>query len=136
MSTKLISALIIALVLLGGWGLYSYWETFEEKKETEKKQAAAHKAFSPDQLSGLPPELAPSLDIAQKQGARAMRSWLQAHSRVVRDPRLAWIELDYCMMVARDNPAEARKVFADVKQRIPPSSPVWPRVQELKASFE
>jgi hypothetical protein len=135
MSTKLISAVIIVLVLLGGWGLYSYWETFQEKKETEKKQPV-HKAITGDQLPGLPPDLAPSLDAAQKQGARAMHYWLQAHSRVVHDPRLAWIELDYCTMIARENPAEARKVFADVKQRIPPSSPVYQRVQDLKASFE
>ncbi len=135
MSTKIIGAVILVLALLGGWGVYTYWETFQGKKEKQQQQAVRNKV-SPDQLPGLPTDLVPSLDIAQKQGSKAMHNWLLAHRNACRDPRLAWIELDYCMMIFRDNPAEARRVFASVQQRTQPSSPVWPRVQELKGSFE
>ena len=61
-----------------------------------------------------------------------MKNWLKTHSQSVEDPRKAWIELDYCVAVAREDPAEARRVFATVKERTPPSSPVWPRIKQLE----
>ena len=36
--------------------------------------------------------------------------------------RRAWIELDYCVLIARSNPAEARKIFAEVKERFTKST--------------
>jgi len=54
----------------------------------------------------------------------------------VEDPRKAWIELDFCVAVAREDPAEARRVFAAVKERIGPASPVWPRMKELEKTYE
>jgi len=54
----------------------------------------------------------------------------------VQDPRKAWIELDYCVMVAREDPAEAKRVFRDVKARTAASSPVWPRIQKLQKTYE
>ena len=47
-----------------------------------------------------------------------MRNWLKTYGQSVEDPRKAWIELDYCVAVAREDPAEARRVFAAVKERI------------------
>jgi hypothetical protein len=135
MTTKLIAALAIALAIFGGWGLYKYWETFENNKQAEIKAAAA-KAVVPEQLPGLPYELQPSLEAAQKQGPSAFQAWLRTHSRALQDPRKAWIELDYCVMVSRNNPAEARRVFEAVKQRTTPASPVWPRIQDLQKTYE
>lgn len=135
MSTKLIGALVIALVLFGGWGLYKYWQTFEDQKQAEAKEAVA-KQVTPEQLPGMPYELQASLDAAKKAGPTAMGNWLRAYGRSLQDPRKAWIELDYCVMVARDNPAEARRIFAEVKERTSASSPVWPRIQELQKSYE
>src|SRR5436853_7794458 len=118
--TKLIAALIIAVVLYGGWHLFLYWEEVKNEKETEKKQQAAS-AVDPNSLQGLPRNLEPTLQAAQKQGAAGMRQWLKTYGSVVQDPRKAWIELDYCVLIARDDPAEARKVFASVKERTPAS---------------
>ena len=103
---------------------------FKEHQAAEK--AAAEHAQSLQNLPGLPYELLPSLQAAQRQGPKAMRAWLKAYGASVQDPRKAWIELDYCGLIFRDDPNEARRVFADVKKRTPPSSPVWPRVQELR----
>ena len=65
-----------------------------------------------------------------------MRAWLKANAQSVEDPRRAWLELDFCVAVAREDPAEARRVFAQVKERIGPASPVWPRMKELEKTYE
>jgi hypothetical protein len=65
-----------------------------------------------------------------------LRNWLKAYDRQIKDPRKAWIELDYCVLVAREDPAEARRVFASVKDRMPASSPVWPRIKQLEKTYQ
>ena len=133
--TKLISVAIIVAVLYGGWHLFLYYEKIKNEKETEQKQAAVN-AIVPQQLPGLAQSLEPTLEAAQKQGAEGLRNWLKTYHRAVQDPRKAWIELDYCVMVARENPSEARKVFAAVKERTGPASPVWPRIKQLEKTYE
>lgn len=135
MISKLISLLIVALVLFAGWSLFQHWETAQNDKEVARKEAAAS-VVVPEQLPGLPPQWESSLQTAEKQGASALRSWLRTYSGGVQDPRKAWIELDYCVMVAREDPAEAKRVFAEVKRRTPPSSPIWLRLHELEKSYE
>ncbi len=135
MSTKVISVLIIAAVLFGGWGLFKYWETFENQKATEAKEAAA-KTVVPEQLAGMPYELQASLDAAMKQGPQAMQNWLRTYSRSLQDPRLAWIELDYCGLIYRNDPREAKRIFAAVKERTPANSPVRPRIEAMQKTYE
>jgi hypothetical protein len=89
-----------------------------------------------ESLSGIPDNLVASLQAAKKSGANAMKTWLKNYGRLVHDPRKAWIELDYCVLVSREDLPEARRVFAEVKARTPPSSPVWPRVKELEKTYE
>ena len=133
--TKLIAIFIIALILMGGWELFQYWETIQNDKAVARKEAAAA-VVVPRQLPGLPPQWEASLQAAQTQGAAALRTWLKTYGPGVQDPRKAWIELDFCVMIARENPAEAKSIFADVQKRTPPTSPVWPRVHELAKSYE
>jgi hypothetical protein len=133
--TKLIGALIIAAVLYGAWHLFLYWEEVKNEQETVKKQQAAS-AVDPASLPGLPRNLEPTLQAAQKQGGAALREWLKTYGKMVQDPRKAWIELDYCVLIARDDPAEARRVFAAVKDRTPASSPVYGRVKKLEKTYE
>lgn len=135
MTTKLIAIAIVALMLFGSFKLFFYFEQVKNERETEKKQAAAALVVG-DQLEGLPQSLVSSLQAAQTQGAAGLRNWLKSFGHAVQDPRKAWIELDYIVMLARDNPAEARALFAEVKQRTPPSSPVWPRIKQLQTTFE
>ena len=133
--TKLIAALIIVAVLCGVWQLFLYWEKVKNEEETKQKQEAAA-AVMGDQLPGLPYQLEASLQTARKQGAAGLRNWLKSNSRSVEDPRKAWIELDFCVAVAREDPAEARRVFAAVKERIGSNSPVWPRMKQLEKTYE
>lgn len=135
MTTKLIAALVIALVLFGGYELVQYYATFQNEKAAREKEAAA-KIVNGDSLPGMPYELQQSLAAAQSAGPKAFSNWLATYGRSVQDPRLAWIQLDYVVAISHDNPAEAKKVFAAVKERTPPSSPVYPRVRELARTYE
>lgn len=135
MITKLIAAVIIIVVLYGGWELFLYWDKVKNEQENEKKNAAAA-IVRGDQLPGLPYGLETSLHAAEGQGATGLRNWLKTFGNQVKDPRKAWIELDYAVMLAREDPAEARKVFASVKERTGPASPVWPRVKQLAPTYE
>ena len=133
--TKLIGVLIIVVVLYGGYSLFLYWEKVKNEEEVKQKQDATAMVMG-DQLPGMPYQLEQSLQDARKRGAAGLRAWLKAHAQGVEDPRKAWIELDYCVAVAREDPAEARRAFATVKERTPPSSPVWPRLKQLEKTYE
>ena len=133
--TKLIAVLIVALVLYGGWHLFLYWDKVRNEEQTAQKQAVAT-AVDPRQLPGMPQQLQTALDAAEKQGAPGLKNFLKTYDRSLQDPRKAWIELDYCVYVAQKDPTEARRVFAAVKERTPPASPVWPRIKDLEKTYE
>jgi hypothetical protein len=133
--TKIISAVIVVLLLYGSYELFLYWERVKNDQEKQQKQEAAAMVMG-DSLPGLPSKLEPSLQAARQRGAAGLRNWLKANGASVEDPRKAWIELDFCVAVAREDPAEAKRVFASVKERIGPSSPVWPRMKQLEKTYE
>jgi hypothetical protein len=133
--TKLIAIVVILLVLYGGWNFFLYWERVKNEKEDQQRAVAAS-AVNQYALEGMPSQLQPSLDAAQKQGPAAFRNWLKIYGPSLQDPRKAWIELDFCAVVVRDDPSEARRVFKEVKGRTPPSSPVWPRIKQLEPTYE
>ena len=134
--TKWITILIIAAVLYGGWQLFLYYDRVKSEDEEAQKKAAAAENISPQNLPGMPYQLESSLEAAQKQGAAGLRNWLKAYGSSIQDPRKAWIQLDYCVDVSREDPAEARRVFAEVKSRTPDSSPVWKRIKRLEKTYE
>jgi hypothetical protein len=133
--TKLIAAVLIVLSCYGVWELFLYWERVKNQEETAQKSNAAAMGLG-DNLPGLPSALETSLQNAKKQGAAGLRTWLKNHNQSVEDPRKAWIELDYCVAVAREDVSEAKRVFAAVKERTPTSSPVWPRIQQLEKTYQ
>lgn len=133
----MIKALIVILaVVLLGFGVVKIVNVWDESAKKEKEQAARVSVPSGSQLSGLPSALEGVLEASQKRGAAGLRNFLTQYGKNIQDPRLASIELDYVVLVAKDDPAEARRVFARVKQRTGASSPVYPRVQQLKATYE
>jgi len=135
MITKLIAAVIVIAFLYGGWNLFLYWENVRNEKESVRKEAAAA-AVTGDSLQGLPYGMDQSLRSAQSQGATGLKNWLKTYGHLVKDPRKAWIELDYCVLIARDDPAEARRIFASVRERTGPTSPLWPRIKQLAPTYE
>ena len=132
--TKLITIFIIVVAVYCGFHLFLYWEKVRDEEALQKKAAA--EVFRPERLAGLPPALESSLRTAQQKGPVAVQAWLKTYGSNVQDPRKAWIELAYVMSIARDNPADARRIFGEVKQRTPPASPLWPQIKELEKSFQ
>jgi hypothetical protein len=128
----LISILIVIGVVLVGVKLFNYWEDVGTEKIAQQKAATV----SPTSLAGLPQKLEASLQQAQQAGARDLKKWLEAHRREVQDPRLAWIELDYVVLMARENPVEAKRVFAEIRERIGSDSPVYQRVKDLEKTYQ
>ena len=129
-----IGILILALVGFGGFKLWEYWASTEQNKTAPDPTANVQ----PQSLQGLPQQLEQPLQEAQAKGPEAFREFIDniKKSPLVKDPRLAWIELDYVVMLAGKDPAEARKVFRKVKERTPTDSPVYARVKSLEKTFQ
>ena len=131
----LITIFIILAVAVGGWKIYDYWVTVESEKE-EKARLAQPREVRPEQLQGLPYELTQSLQEAQQKGAGGLKGWLEKNRRKTQDPRLAWIELDYVVLIAKENPVEARRIFGDVKGRTATNAPIYYRIKSLEKTYE
>ena len=135
MSTKLISALIILLIAFGGYRLYVYYQQVEQAR-WGGEEVNAGENFDPSRLEGVPASLEEPLRRAQTQGAEALGTWRESYDNQIRDPRKAWIQLDYCTLLARDDPHKAREVYQEVRQRVNESSPVHSWVMQMQKTFE
>jgi hypothetical protein len=133
--TKLISIFIVLVILFVGWHFFQYWEKVKAEQDTQVKKAEAAQVV-PQQLRGMPSQLETSLQAAANQGLPGMRNWLKAYGQSIQDPRKAWIQLDYCVLLSHESPAEARRLFEEVKKRTPETSPVWPRIKDLEKTYE
>lgn len=132
--TKLITAGIIIIALYVAWHIFAYWEQVRDEKEAQV--AASNVVVQEQALSGMPYQLENTLQAAKRAGVNTFRQWLDAYGPMVQDPRKAWIELDYCVMLSRDNPKEAKRIFAEVKARTKPDSPVYPRIKQLESTYD
>lgn len=130
----LIIIALVGILALGGWQVFETWQGLKEKEKPRPTEETRPAATVP--IEGLPPILEISLQAAQRRGAAGLRDWLRAYGKTVRDPRLASIELDYVVLVAREDIGEARRVFAQVKARTPPSSPNFSRVKQLQNIYQ
>ncbi len=131
----IIGAIIVIGLAVGGWNLYVYWGNFKDKDDSSP-HAAAPVQIDSAQLKGMPSSLEPMLDAAKKRGAIGLHDFLTTYGKVIADPKLASIELDYVVLVAQSSPGDARTTFAKVKKRIGPGSPVYSRVKQLESTYE
>ena len=132
----LVGLIIIVGLALGAWQLYEYWGNFKDKEPTATVAATASVDISGTQLPGMLPKLQPVLEVAEKRGAPGLRDFLNMYGNTISDPRRAWIELDYVVLLAQSSPGEARRQFAKVKSRVQPGSPVYDRVKQLEKTYE
>lgn len=129
--------LITLIVLIGGYKLFEHWEAVKERRMLEEKVARGAD-INPDTLPGLPWQLVQKLRDAQQAGPASVKNFIEycKRSPEVKDPRLAWIELDYVVMITSTDPVEAKKIFHEVKKRTPEDSPIVPRLKSMEKNYE
>lgn len=128
----------ILILFLVGFVVYKVWDYWDRvNKEKELAVEREKRPFDPRSLAGLDYKFESSLQEAMnKNDPDALKAWLTQYQPVLKDPRLAWIELDYVQLLTPRNPLEAKKVFATVKARIDEYSPVYKRVKALEKTYE
>lgn len=140
MTKSIIGIAMAALLIFGGWKLWQLWDKYNHDKDLQQQAETAANNVVPEQLAGMPPGWEAAFDKANnaaKAGDITMlRAWLKAHGQEVDDPRRAWIELDYMVMISKTDPQEAKAIFESVKDRTPQDSPVYPRVKLLAKTYE
>ena len=74
-----------------------------------------------------------------KVGVLNLKTFLDSYrgSRYLLDPRLAWIEIDYALLLRYKDPVEANRVFQAVKARSKSGhAMVQERIKDLESSFK
>jgi len=132
-----IGILIVLIVVIGGYKLFEHWEAVKERRVLDER-AARGADINPDNLPGLPWQLVPKLADAKQAGPASVKNFIEYCKRLpdVKDPRLAWIELDYVVMITSTDPVEAKKIFQAVKKRTPEDSPIQPRLKAMAKNYE
>lgn len=135
---KLIGVLLIVGACWGAWSVRNYYlqRQAEDPNMNYSREPEKTPGVIPQQLAGMHYTLETQLDQATRGGAPNLKKFLDQYRPVIKDPRLAWIELDYVVMVAGRDPAQARVVFADVKKRTPTNSPIYFRVEKLAKVYQ
>ncbi|MEY2410073.1 MAG: hypothetical protein QOF48_2743 [Verrucomicrobiota bacterium] len=133
----LITILVILAVCVGGWKLFEYWDKTNQDQEVNKRAADGADIQESD-LPGLPYQLEQKYAQARQKGAAGVRDFLDAYGKAPKfqDPRKAWIELDYVVMIAGTEPVEAKKIFLDVKSRVRTNAPIYRRIRAMSKTFE
>jgi hypothetical protein len=141
--SKFLGILVLLALGYGIYALVNHYKTFEENPATGAvttppggpDASAPQEDVPTDSLAGLPPNLEPTLKAAYEKGAAGLAVWLKTYRRYVADPRLAGVELDYCVLLLRSDPQQAAAMFNTVKRRVSPDSPLYHRVRRMESLF-
>lgn len=132
--SKVIGVAILLILGFAGWRFAAYYQ--EVNRQIEQRNNRWKQTSPPAEFPGMPPALEQSLAAAKTRGASEFKKWLRQYRRYVQEPRLSEIELDYVIMVGWSDPAEARRVFANVRKRNGKSSPLAARIQRLTKTYQ
>lgn len=128
--------LLFLLVATVGFGVYRISLIYRSVPTEERVRENPTPAVTDESLPALPPPLEASLTAATQAGPQALTQWLRQNGAWVPEPRLSAVQLDLAQMLVRNNPAEARRLYAAVKARTPANSPLSPRLKQLSRTFE
>lgn len=132
------NVIVILLIVGAAFGTWRYYKSVEGAKAAETETApppGVAATLTEDQLPRMHATLENSLSQARQRGAYGLRQWLNNYGNMVGDPRLAWIQLDYVILVGSTDLGEARRVFEQVKKRVPETSVLYPRIKKLEPSY-
>jgi len=127
--------LTILFVIAAIWIGVKFQHYFKESMDKAQVQIDGQPRTAPGKLPGLSIDLEPSLEEAKKNGADGIRTWLGQHRNDVEDPRYADIQLDYVVLVGRNNPAEAKRVLAAIKARVGTNSRIQKRLEQIEKVY-
>ncbi len=132
----LISILILVAVGFVGCRIFEHWEKVKERRVLDERVARGTN-IDPEQLAGLPGTLRYKYDNVRND-AKLLGPFIESIRKTpgVQDPRLAWIELDYVVMISATDPVKAKEIFKAVKKRTQDDSPVLPRIRSLEKNYE
>jgi len=132
-----ISIIVIILVCVGGFKLWEYWDKVSQEKEQTEK-AADGSDIKEYQLPGMPYELEQRYTAAKQKGTASVKDFLDAYRKAPKfeDPRKAWVELDYALLITGSDPLEAKRIFLDVKERTSTNSVIYPRIRAMSKTYE
>lgn len=133
----LIIILVVLVVVMGGFKLLEKWDEANRAEEAAVKVQDGSD-IQEYRLDGLPTTLEQKLGEARQKGAKGMKEFLDTygHAPKFQDPRKAWIQLDYVVMIAVSEPTEAKRIFLDVKSRIKTNAPIYRRIRSMEKTFE
>lgn len=133
----LITILIVIGVVFGVFKLWEYWDKVSAEKE-QVQRAADGSDIKAEDLQGMYWDVEQYLNEAKKKGPEAVAQFLERfdQSPKFKDPRRAWVELDYIVSITGSDPAQARRRFQEVKARVKTNSVVYPRIRAMEKTYE
>ncbi|MEI7730331.1 MAG: hypothetical protein WCO56_12210 [Verrucomicrobiota bacterium] len=137
MSNRILTVFLVVVLIWGAYALFEYWETYRTNTRPHEPTNQVANPVPPG-MDSFPPMMENDYANAEHQGAVGLKRFLTkyADAPALKDPRKAWIQLDYVTLAALTDTAEAKRVYREVRGRIGPDSPVYPRVKKLQPNFE
>jgi len=132
MLKQILTVIFIAIAVYIGVKFNAY---FRKSMQQAEQKAEGPPRYAPGKLPGLAAELEPAYEDAKKRGLEGLREFLGKHRAEIEDPRLADIQMDYAVLAGRANPDEARRVLADIRPRLAPTSPAYKRFEQLQKVY-
>ena len=133
----LITILVILFVVMGAYKLFDYWDQTSQDQEVTKR-AADGSDIQESMLPGMPYQLEQKYGQAKQKGPSAVKEFLDAYGKAPKfeDPRKAWVQLDYVVMIMGSDPVEAKTIFLDVQSRIRTNAPIYRRIRSMEHTFK
>ena len=133
----LMSILLVLGLIMGVYKGYEYWERVNNEKALNDK-ARLGENIAGKNLPGVTWQAEQRYQEAMQRGPAAVKAFLTAFAKSpgFKDPRRAWIELDYVVSITASEPVEAKQLFYEVKKRISTNSVIYPRVRTLAPTYE
>jgi len=133
----LISILVLLVAVMGGMKLYEYWEKVSREEELNQK-AADGSDIKGEDLQGMQWDVEQLYNTAKQEGPDALKRFFDRFEKSpkLKDPRKAWIELDYVVSITGSDPVQAKQRFQSVKQRVRTNSVVYPRTRAMAKTYE
>lgn len=132
----------ISILIIGGllFGVWKIWELYDQKVSNQVTiQENQRRRSDGSRLPGMDPNLESAYRDAMQGGVLSLKTFLQNYRNTsyLSDPRLAWIEIDYALLLRYKDPQEASRVFQSVKARSKSAHAlIQERIRELDSNFK